>query len=380
MICEEKVLLETINSYIHKKELPTIENWDKVFYVAKKHSLGSMFYIAVKNLENLPQKFQEKAEQHFVSQVSQQISQDYYAEKLFADFNELGIKYMPLKGKRIRELYPDPAARTSCDVDVFYDKSKTKQVNKVLTDYEFKSQGNGVNHSSWQKGVVTFEMHYELAAHKEKAYEYYKDVWQKLELTNGSMYKFSDEDFYIYFIVHSAKHFYGGGFGIRTVLDVYFYKNNVKMNEEYLTAEFKKLGLTKFVTCIEKLANAWFGGVNADEDTEFLGNYILRASTYGTSANGAAMVGVNGKKGRKRAKTAYLLRALFPKYKTMKTIYPILKPLPFLLPFMWVYKWFEVLILRNKKIKNTVNNIKAMDDDKVKDTVKLKELTGFTEY
>ena len=39
------------------------------------------------------------------------------------------------------------------------------------------------------------------------------------------------------------------------------------MNEDYLTAEFKKLGLTKFVTCIEKLANAWFGGVNSDEDT-----------------------------------------------------------------------------------------------------------------
>ena len=58
------------------------------------------------------------------------------------------------------------------------------------------------------------------------------------------------------------------------------------------------------------------------------------------------------------------------------TLYPILKPLPFLLPFMWIYKWFHVLFARPQKFKHTARNVKSLDKNKLNQTVKIKEITG----
>ena len=57
-----------------------------------------------------------------------------------------------------------------------------------------------------------------------------------------------------------------------------------------------------------------------------------------------------------------------------------MKYLPILLPFMWVYKWFEVLFTRKENFKKTVNNIKAMDDEKIARVERVKAITGFNEY
>ena len=243
----------------------------------------------------------------------------------------------------------------------------------------FKCEGKSVNHSHWQNNAITFEMHYELAAHKDKAFEYYEGVWDKLKTDNNVEFRFTDEDFYIYFMVHASKHFFGGGFGIRTVLDIYIYKNSVVLDKDYLKVEFAKLGLSKFVAVMEDLADVWFGERKSNPDIELLAVFILKSSTYGVSSNYAIM-SVDGKKGERKAKIAYFFKVIFPSYKSMKTKYPFLKYLPILLPIMWVYRWFEVLFTRKENFRKTVNNLKSMNDVKIERIEKVKEITGFKEY
>ena len=130
---------------------------------------------------------------------------------------------------------------------------------------------------------------------------------------------------------------------------------------------------------MEKLADVWFGGAESDADTEAIASYILQSSTYGIYSNNEVMQ-VGGIKSKKKARITYFFKVIFPSYKRMKTSYPVLKYLPILLPFMWVYRWFEVLFTRKENFKKTVNNIKAMDDEKIARIERVKAITGFNEY
>ena len=371
-----KELLRVINSYIHNKELPKHINFGKLFAYAKRHSLANLLFIALQDKGILTESEDVLGKKYFAAQSAQQISQDYYFDKLYKALIKEKIKFMPLKGKKLRELYPDQTARTSCDIDVFYDRTKSKQVYTILTDMGFKCEGKGANHSTWHKGVVTLEMHHALAENNEEFNKYYKNVWDRLKTDDGIRYQFSNEDFYIYFLVHSTKHFESAGFGIRTILDIYLYTTKVELDREYLNAELNKLGLKKFADCMEELASAWFGDGKLNEKVQLVADYIAESFTYGRNDNRAMMSGAKKGKNAKKAKKGYYIKTLFPPYRSMKSLYPILKYLPFLLPFMWVYKWFEVLLTRRKSFRRVVDNAKAFSDKKIEKINKIKEIAG----
>jgi hypothetical protein len=310
-----------------------------------------------------------------MANVAQQISQEYYAEEIFARFDEKGIRYLPLKGYVMRGLYPSPEARTSCDIDVFYDKARRADVEEILTAFGFENHSDSANHGEWVKDEITVENHHELAANNGIYQEYYKDIWSRLRAVSGTKFAFSDEDYYIYLMVHAAKHFAHGGFGVRTVLDFYVYNQAKKLDREYLEKEFGKIRLTKFAAEMEKLANVWFGDETPDENSEFIGEYILKSGTYGLSTNSTAInsAGVNGSV--KKAKSRYWFKTLFPSYKNMCQPYPVLKKAAILLPIMWVYRWFDVLFTRRKNVKAAMNRVQTLDEKSVDTAAKLLEIT-----
>ncbi len=357
-------LIAIVNTRLKKTALPKVSDWDRLFTLAKKHSLSTIFYQAIKDESLVPEKLKKEAENQYLSEVNQQILQEYYGNLIFEKFTEAGIRYMPMKGWILRGLYPSPELRTSCDLDFFYDKEKKGEVESLIKTFGFKKVSDGINHTEWSKDKVTVESHHELYAQKESFAEYYRDIWNRLISSDGLRYDFSPEDFYVYFVAHASRHFRSGGFGVRTVLDVYIYTQKTSLNREYLSAEFIKLGLAKFVDVIEKLANVWFGGGAGDEETELLGEYILSSGTYGLAENNAAIKGTDGTTENK-AKKKYLLRTIFPPYRVLKNLYPVLKKAPFLLPFFWVYKWFNVLFTRPKRFKSTIKNMKKIDREKL---------------
>ena len=219
------------------------------------------------------------------------------------------------------------------------------------------------------------ENHHELAANNGIYHEYYQDVWSRLKTEDGVRFAFSDEDYYIYLIVHAAKHFSQGGFGVRTILDFYVYNQAKNLNREYLAQEFEKLRLTKFVFEMEKLANVWFGDEIGDENSAFIGDYILKSGTYGLTVNNTAINSASAKGSVKKAKKRYLFKTLFPSYRTMCQPYPVLKKAAILLPIMWVYRWFDVLFTRRKNVKAAMNRMKTLDEKSVDTASKLLEIT-----
>ena len=366
-------LVELIYNYINGKELCNCSDYSQLLFATKKHSLGTLFYLAVKDSEKVAPEIKNQALKHYLSQINQQASQDYYVEKLFAKLKDANLRFLPLKGGAIRNLYPSPELRTSCDVDFFYDEKDKKQVYSILTELGFQKGHETVNHCEWQSGVVTIESHHALVTEGGPYADYYKDVWSRLESKDGCQYQFSKEDLYIYCIVHSAKHFASGGFGVRTVLDFYFFNSKNDFNQEYLSRELDKLGLKEYERVIKNLANYWFGGEEANQDVCDVGKYVLDSGVYGNSDNFAVIKG--GEKDLKSTKKKFWLKTIFPSYKTMKGKYKILKKLPFLLPFAWVYKWFEVLFTRPAKFKRTIENSDNLSQEKIDFTNKIMKIT-----
>ncbi len=370
----KRALLSVINRYLNGDSLCDCDDWQTVYNFAKLHSLVGVFYLGGKDA-GLPTEVVEKARADFEVEVMQQTLRDYHAERLFVKFRAAGIPFLPLKGYYTRRLYPNPEARSSCDLDVFYDVSKKAAVKKIFEEEGFSFQIENATHEEWVKDNIIVEMHYALVGQAPKFDKYYQGVWSRLQVKEGTEYVFSNEDEYVYFLVHAAKHFTGGGIGVKAVVDNYLYRNKIVLDEVYLQEQLRALGLEKFAACLDKLSEAWFGGKEEGEETAFLGDFVLSSSAYGTRRNLALSADARSVGAAKRS---LFFSAVFPHYRNMKSWYPILKKAPCLLPFVWVYRWFEVLFTRRKSFAKIARDVKGIDENGVRAMKKIKEMTGLT--
>ena len=365
-------LLSVVNRYLHGTPLVSCDDWQAVYRLAKAHSLTGVFFYATQKAEEVLLELLVNVKEDFQVDAMQQIAQDYYADVLFARFREENIPFMPMKGYLTKRLYPNPEARPSCDLDVFYADRDEKKIEKIFLAEGFSPVIENATHQSWEKGNVTVEMHYLLAGQVPLFDGYYRDVWSRLEQVDGSEYRFSQEVEYLYFLVHAAKHFAGGGFGVRTVLDAYLYNEKHGYDQAYLAGELKKLHLEKFAEQLKGLAYIWFGGGQETEDSRLLGNFVLASGVYGSRKHLAATGDEQSVRGRK---AKHLLRTLFPPFRDMKSWYPAVKKFPPLLPFVWVYRWFEVLFTRRQSIASVAEDLKSIDEQSFKAMQRIKEMT-----
>lgn len=202
---------------------------------------------------------------------------------------------MPLKGYYMKKLYPAPLMRSCCDLDVWFDPSREKEVKAALGELGFTMKNAGENHMFHTYGAASLEMHYSLGK-IPACPDYYADVFSRLVHVGGSLYNFTDEDFYVFLIAHLYKHFKSGGTGIRSVLDIYVYnEKKPDLDRDYLAGEFAALGLVSFEEKLRALAYRWFGGEEISDEPDPLADYVLGSGVYGTvqnaTVNGAAKHG-----------------------------------------------------------------------------------------
>ena len=260
------------------------------------------------------------------------------------------IPFIPLKGSVLRDYYPIPSMRTSCDIDVLVRKSDLKRAEQVLIeklsyapfhrdthDIAFKTP-NGVN----------VELHFDLIEKdvvglSEKPL---KNVWKTAVLKKDSSYHYllPDEVFYYYHIVHMAKHFLLGGSGIRSIMDVWVLNNKVSFDKEKRDSLLKKGNLLTFASKIEELSEIWFGTANANEDFSDVEQYIIFGGTYGNIQNQAII-----KSKAKNHKVKYLLSRIWVPYNTLKFEYPSLNGRRYLILFYQIKRWFKFIFLGKKR-------------------------------
>lgn len=341
-LCACTIKKETPNSNrISDMQIPEIID------MAKEHKLSSM--VAYSLLKSGVKEVE--LEGIIASSIRRMAIFDSERNNIFAIFEKEGIWYMPLKGVILQDLYPAYGLREMADNDILFDVSKADKVKEIMESlgYVIGSYGTSAHDTYFKNPILNFEMHRRLFDKNSEfhAFEYYNekhDLLQKDE-NNEFGYHLSHEDFYIYFIAHSYKHYSKKGSGLRTLLDIYIYLNKYpKLEKDYIYRELGKLGLIKFEQEISRLAFDVLDGKElSSEESSRLG-FIISSGVYGNRKNMVDNALSRSGDGIS-AKLKYIrARLRVPKNETDENYYAMLSAYPFfyehriLLPFLPIYR------------------------------------------
>lgn len=366
-------VIKIINLAVKGEKISEVEYAKCDFKILKHNGLGAVAY-----LTNLHKFASEEVKKEIIKEydntVYELFSQKYYQDEIFGEFDKLGVEYLPMKGEILRKLYPIPEMRYSCDVDFYYYPEYEEKVFNIMKNYGFTSPNMcSDHHNLFQNENVTFECHYDLTV--EEYSEFFKEKVANLKGNGTTRKELSNEDFYIYFITHSAHHFEIAGFGIRTVLDLYLYNKKVDFNREYCQNELEKLGFKTFENKMTELCNVWFGNGESSDDMDLLTDFIFTSGSYGLAVNGF----YNNMEGKidnqKSLKTKMFFKRLFPPYKSLKKRYSWLKT-PILLPIGWVVRIVTTPFKNKKALKSNMHAVKNANLDGYAKLKKVKEIVG----
>lgn len=271
----------------------------------------------------------------------ERIKYDY--EKLFELLEKAQIPFIPLKGSVIRKYYPEPWMRTSCDIDVLVRESDLDKTIEYLIEcgYRFETKSSH-DASLYSANGTHLELHYSLIENDRfnAAAEVLSQVWDTAVLHEHKRYWYEmpDEMLYFYNIAHIAKHFEIGGCGIRPLVDIWILNHRVVFDKEKRNMLLEKGELLTFAKQVELLSEIWFGTAEHTEITRQMQDYILRGGVYGTSKN--KIVVQQQKQG---GKLRYMIYRIFPPYKELKKLYPILEKHRWLTPVMEVRRWCKLI-------------------------------------
>ena len=276
--------------------------------------------------------------------------------ELFRVFEENGIDYMPLKGSKMKFLYPKPELRMMGDADILIRTEQYERIKPLLPGLGYQQRNESDHELVWLSGSLYLELHKRLIpSYNEDFYDYYGSGWHLAHPEKGNRYTMSPEDEWIYLFTHFAKHFRDGGIGCRHVVDLWVYlRHHPEMDEVYIRQELEKLYLLEFYGYIRMLLDVWFGDQETDDRTNFMTDYIFASGSWGQIDNRTLSIIVRDSKSIKgtEGKFRYLMRTAFPPVNALNTKYTILRKAPWMLPAVWVYRpFYKLLCERGDVIK-----------------------------
>lgn len=301
---------------------------------------------------------------------------DRERQKLLAFFEENGIWYLPLKGAVINGLYPTYGTREFADNDILIDDTRTGDARQYMKAHGYRMRSDAFNADEYsKKPFYNFEIHRTLAKitpGREAIYEYYKDIKNRLLPVDGTEYgyRFSDNDFYIYFIFHAFKHYDSRGTGFRTVADEYVLLHSKRLHLHFQVIEdtLRKMGILQFERQLRSLADALFSEPEnttenlrglSPEDSGML-RYILGSGTFGSMDN---LFAKELQSSGQTSKAKYYLKRIFPPVSTYRYTHPFVYRHKIVYPFFWVYRTAVNPIKHRKYLKKEVRSIKKLTDE-----------------
>ena len=110
--------------------------------------------------------------------------------------------------------------------------------------------------------------------------------------------------------------------------------------------------IEKFAENIRRLAKAMFAGAPYDDTLTMMENYIV----LGPPVKDAAAAAIAASSSSSRA--ARILKSAFPPYKNMVQRYPVLKKIPILLPFLWIWRLLSYAFTKDERIRQKRERLK----------------------
>ena len=332
-----------------EKALYSAEMLPSIVAAAKQHDILHLLVLGLKKNGLLTEN--EKSLHNQIFQAVYRYEQlQYELDSLCEALEKAQIPFLPLKGSVLRKYYPEPWMRTSCDIDILVHVEDLEKATAYLVDtLEFRKEGkNSHDVSLFSPTGIHLELHYDLVEddRANSAAKVLENVWDRVVKRGGSEYHYEmpDELFYFYHVAHMAKHFEGGGCGIRPFIDLLVLNNEVEFDKEKRQSLLEEGGLSKFGSQVELLSEIWFGNAEHTEITGQIQDYILKGGVYGTNENRIAV-----QQQKQGGKFKYALSKIFLPYDVIKFHYPVLEKHKWLMPFMQVRRWCKLIFCGHLK-------------------------------
>lgn len=351
-----------------KKVLPQEGKADvqEMLALAKQQALANVVYCGLKKDGSYSAEELFPLGEYAEVCTFQYLRQEQELLRLCCALKERQIRFILLKGSRMRSFYPSPEMRSSCDIDVLTD-APDETIHAVMQTLGYKyEKDNGTTLNFALAPLVTVEMHRFLFDDRLSFHGYFDTVWDRsVPAEDGSSERFlTEEDFYLYMIAHLVKHFTRYGCGLRPMLDLYLYERaagdlcDFKASEKKL-AELELLHVTQQ---LRRLLNKWFEEGDLTEQDEELTDYLMSSGIYGTEVTIKAnqfrqAASVSG------ARLHVLMRNIFPPLRIMRQMYPRLLRCPLLLPVAWLARLFRILFRENRKSQKTHDIMRSVDKE-----------------
>ena len=169
--------------------------------------------------------------------------------------------------------------------------------------------------------------------------------------------------FYLYNLLHIAKHYFSCGCGIRRVLDVYYLNQayGQTVNRDWIRAALKAVNAEDFAADLSNLANAWFAEAEQVFPQNKMARYIINSGLHGHKLNAhkRSLQKAVGHTGR-FPKLKYVLRRFFGTGEDLKARYPVLERHRVLYPFCWLCRVF--CALKPKEFKRIRQEARAVQE------------------
>lgn len=364
----ESYLISLISSVLNGKkpeDPPKEVNFSAVYELAKAHCVTELLSFAVDRLDTKPsEEFCERMRKEQMTGIMKEVYQDNILNSFSELCNEAKIPHMPLKGSVIKTLYPHAYLRNMCDMDILVKEDDIDRAGKLLEKLGLSYTLSGTHDKSYKKPPFIYvELHFKMSDTRSNvaSSEYYEGVWSLAHPKNEGeyLYLLNESDFFIFLLEHLCKHYRYAGIGIKPYADIYLYlkENGDKIDMEYVDSVLDRFGIKKFAHHAINLANKWFGEGEGDGMSDEMANYVLSSGAFGYADMARAAKEVRSQKrgGKKRSRLGYYITRIFPPYRNMCISYPSLRGKGILLPFYWVYRWFERLISRKGDLKGTMS-------------------------
>ena len=302
-------------------------------------------------------------------------------ERIYNAFEENGIDYMPLKGCKMKALYPKPELRNMGDADILIRTEQYDKIRSVMQSLQFTEGEETVHELVWKSDALYLELHKHLIpSYNRDFYGYFGEGWARAKLLRGTQYTMTPEDEFIFLFTHFAKHYRDGGIGCRHVVDLWVYlRSHPELDLDYIQTELKKLQLLDFYRNIRRLISTWFEDQESDSRTDFLTEFIFASGSFGQIENRVlsravrdanhSVLGFSGK-------LLYLWQTAFPGIKILREKYTILKKHPYMLPLVWLIRPFYKVLFEWRSLRQQQRNLAAFDEDGMENHQKMLHYVG----
>ncbi len=375
----QNFLLQILSDFLRGR--PTEEpssgtDWSALQALAKRHSVEGV--VCRQCAEIMPENVKKKFLSPYLNDVFISLEREKQTAELIRLLERENVPVVYVKGSVFRDFYPLPPLRSMGDVDIVIRHEDRERMDALLKkELGFRCYVD--NHAVWTYWKDNFyaeihdHMFYENLANKVDYISYFDQVWENCR--NASVFGkespevfVPDEEFhFLYLMAHTAKHVVNNGSGFRAYLDIVLMimACGDRMNWKSIREELEKLELLTFTETCFSCCEKWFG-VEMPFRRKALSESLFAAITDKTFRDG--IFGLENAENRpasaakdiRRTGSRYTVGALkrgikrlFPPYKDLQLVpwYSFIDGKPWLLPFVWVYRFFYCA---GKKLKHSV--------------------------